>query len=136
MITVANPVGRLVALRFASPLDAAEIDAFARAVHDLNARLDRVVVVADFSALLVLDGELADRIEDEMRAANPRVERSALLLPSSAVSQLQTGRLIREAGHPMRRGFRAVEPLLAWIAPSLSPDEAIAARAFLVPLPG
>jgi hypothetical protein len=131
MVTIANRVGRLLEITSAPPVTAAEIEAFARELRGRHAHIDRVVVVANLSAVDVLDAELAERIEAVMLEVNPRLERSATLLPSTAVGSLQTARLFREAGHTMRRGFHAIEPLLEWIAPSLGAEERAAARAFL-----
>ena len=45
-----------------------------------------------------MSGDLAGRIMESMRRENPRIERTAMLLPAqSAVTALQFERIIREA---------------------------------------
>ncbi len=130
MIDVEHLVGKLVGITYASPIVSADIEAFAPALRALIEPMRRLVFVVDFHDLVVMEGELAERTAQIMKSDNPKVLKSAFLLPAKAVGALQTERLIREANNPQRRGFRAVEPLLRWIAPDLDDTERDHARAF------
>lgn len=133
MIKVEHLLGRLVGITYASPIMTADIDAFEPALRALIEPLPRVVFVVDFYDLVVMEGELAERTTKIMKSDNPKVLKSAFLLPSSAVGSLQTGRLIREARNPLRRGFESIDELLAWLEPDLEGAEHGAAQAFFAP---
>ena len=90
----------------------------------------RVVFLVDLSDLHVLPDDTIERVTKMLRADNPRVLKSAFLLPASAVSALQMERSIREAQNPQRRAFRAVPDLLGFVEPSLDADELVVARSF------
>lgn len=130
MISVEHRLRKVIGITYASPITLAEVDTFARRVREVIAPLPRVVFIVDFTALHVLPEEESKRTTAIMRADNPKVERSAFLLPQSAVSSLQTERMIREAGNPMRRSFGSARKLLDWVSECLDAEELAAAQAF------
>ena len=133
MVEVANPAGRLVTFRVRSPLDDGNAD---RAAADLRRTIGavagRVVVCTDLTDARVLAPETSERFVAVMRADNPRLERSALLLGNnSATFVMQLERMVREADSPARRTFREASELVEWLRPSLTADEEAALAGFL-----
>jgi hypothetical protein len=127
-------VGRLIEVRLewlnvaseVSQVQAAMNQAFAQAGVD-------AVICADWRGLEVLSPEVGDALLELLRRGNGRLERSGVLLSASnAIFTLQVERLFREAANPSRRAFRQTEPMLAWLAEVLRPDELRRARQLLV----
>jgi hypothetical protein len=117
MYSLERRVGRLLEIRFRSPLDKGAVGAFATEVgvrtRDPGAR---VVSCVDMRSLRPLPPDVSDAFVDVLRGANPRIERTACLLPeASATLRLQIERLHREAGNPARRTFRDAGDLRAWL---------------------
>jgi len=130
MINLDHSVDRLVEITFAARVTDYEIEEFASRMRRRLASIAEVIFLVDFSGLQVLGSEQAQRITAIMREDNDNVARSAFLLPRSAVSALQTERMIRSAGNPRRRAFLAVGELFAWLDPILNPRELARAHAF------
>jgi hypothetical protein len=87
------------------------------------------IICADCRGIEVLSPAVSDALLETFKRDNPRLLRSALLLsPANAVFNLQVERLLREAGNPARRAFRAAEPLLSWLSEVLVPEELLRAR--------
>jgi hypothetical protein len=76
--------------------------------------------------------DVAEKFCALLVAANPRVERSAILLDAEqAVAALQIERTVKQAGTSSRRAFRVVAELEAWLGEVLDADEKKRLHAFL-----
>ncbi len=135
MHEVGNPAGRLVTYRVVPPVDEDRAEAASRAVRGAVAAVPGpVVICSDVTEARTLSGPSAQQFIALMKADNPKVERSALLLdPSSATFALQLERMVREAKSPARRTFREARALYDWLQPVLTPPETEALEAFLRP---
>ena len=133
MIGVSHRSGPLVVIRVRSPVTMDELDAFAINTRKVVASIrGPVVFCSDLRGAQLMSDALVEKIMASMRRENPRVERSALLLPTkSAVLALQFERIIREVGNPRRRSFRDVSAAIDWLSEVLSPDEQKSLRAFV-----
>ncbi len=130
---VHNPAGRLVTFRVVSPVDDGNA---ARAATDLRAIVQRitgrVVICTDLTDARVFAPGTTESFIRTMKADNPKLERSAILLgANSPTFILQLERMVREAASPARRTFRDLGELTAWLEPVLAPDELAALREFL-----
>src|SRR5438270_5557848 len=133
MVEVANPVGRLITFRVRSPVEDGNAERAAielrRAVQAIEGQ---VVICTDLTDARTFAPATVERFVQVMKADNPRLERSAVLLAdNSAVFALQIERVVREANSPARRTFREAGPLIEWLRPSLTPAEEAALVAFL-----
>ncbi len=133
MVVVENPVGRLVTLRLAPPVDDSDTT---RAVTDVRATLlaigRPVVGCVDVSECGTFSPEATEKFVAVMKSGNQDVERSAVLLSeASATFMLQMERILRAAASPARRTFRDRRSLREWLRPLLSPDERAALERFL-----
>jgi hypothetical protein len=132
MIEVANPAGRLITYRVRVPVDDGNAaNAAAQLASAVKAIAGRVVVCTDLTDARTFAPETAERWVKVMRADNPRLERSAILLGDSATVSLQLERMVREAQHPDRRIFHDAGALAAWLAPVLDDAERAALERFL-----
>jgi hypothetical protein len=126
VFSVENQRGRLIETRVQSLTNVAEVDAFgARFRQVLIALPPRpVVICGDFRSVRVFAPDVAERFSAMLVAANPRVERSAILLDAGqAMAGLQLERTVKQAGHNARRTFRATPELIAWLSEVLDADE-------------
>ena len=130
---VANPAGRLVTFRVVSPVDDANA---ANAAADLRKHVGavegRVVICTDLRDARVFSPGTTDIFVAQMKAGNPKLERSAILIgESSPTFILQLERMVREAASPDRKTFRKASELEAWLEPMLTPAEQSALHEFL-----
>ena len=130
---VANPVGRLVTFRVFPPIDDRQSAAAAAKLRDSIAAIaDRVIICTDVTEAHVFSQETTDLFVKQMKAGNPKIERSAILLgDGSPTFALQLERMVREAASPDRRTFRNPRELEAWLEPVLTPAEQLALHSFL-----
>ena len=133
MHEVRNPAGRLVTFRVVPPISD---ENGANASIDLRsavvARPGTVVVISDLSAARTFSPQTTNRFIELMKSDNPRIEKSALLLPpGEATLALQVARMVTEAAHPARRTFTVASELRAWVDPVLTDEERLALAAFL-----
>jgi hypothetical protein len=131
---VAHPIGRLVTLRLASPIDEAECErAVAEIARTLMGVSGKARICSDLTGARTFPPEVAERFVRLMKADNVKIERSGFLVSDAAGATfgLQMERMIREAANPSRRTFREVGALKAWIAELLDPAERDALGAFL-----
>ncbi|HZS37384.1 MAG TPA: hypothetical protein VFF06_11195 [Polyangia bacterium] len=132
MITVEQRVGRLVEVRFVSPLTDEEIAAFGQRRGNVVRSVGDRVVCLDSTRLRVLPPEHSERMLAVLRQPSPGHNRSAFLLaPGRAVIALQFERLIREAKRTTSRTFSDRAPLEAWLGEVLDLSEQIRLRQFL-----
>lgn len=119
-----NVVGRLVEVRFASPLTLDEVRQFVGEHHAIIKKLTRKYVgVVDLLQADVFPVPVAETLIQLLSGVAPQVERTALLIRDSAVFALQVERVIRNSNHPDRRVFREPEALQAWLGEVLDIQE-------------
>jgi hypothetical protein len=133
MITVGSEVGRLVEIRAAAPLTPEDVLTLMREVQRwLDTIGQRSLNIVDLRQMGLADPLLIDRVVAFMRAENPRVERSAFLMAESGAMQaMQLERMLKQAGAPSRRLFKAAADAEAWLGELLTPAEKARLRAFL-----
>ena len=134
--TVALVQGRLLEIRAdAGYRNAHDAEQVTRAIQRESAKVPlnvRSVIVVDWRRCPVMNDEASARLTEHMRGNNPRVERSAALASQkSSIAVLQFLRMVRESAHPDRRLFFEPEPLIAWLAEVLTPEELKRLREFL-----
>ncbi|MEW5847721.1 MAG: hypothetical protein AB2A00_02865 [Myxococcota bacterium] len=134
MLRFENHVGRLLELRADSPLT---VEQMHQGVKDITAILSMhtrpMVCCADFRKLGIMSKEVTEIIVATMRSDNPKIERSAYLIPSaSATAGLQWERLVREGLNPVRRLYRDDDyaGLLAYLDEALDAAERTRMRSF------
>ena len=119
-----NAVGRLVEVRFASPLALEEVRQFTGELQGIIKRLARKYVgVVDLLQADVFPVPVAETLIQLLSGVAPQVERTAFLIRESAVFALQVERVIRNSNHPDRRVFRDPESLQAWLGEVLDVQE-------------
>ncbi|MDB4968313.1 MAG: hypothetical protein JWN44_4002 [Myxococcales bacterium] len=133
MIEVSNPSGRLITFRVLSPVEDGNAEAAATQLRGAIGRLNgQIIVCTDLTDARTFAPATTERFVQTMKADNPRLERSAILLgPESPTLLLQLERMVRESNHPARRTFRDPAELAEWLRPVLSADEQRALEAFL-----
>ncbi len=133
MHDVAIRVGRLLEVRFGSPFDLSEVEAFSAGASRLaHEQQERLVSCVDMRSLRTLPPPVADAFVALLRDSNPRIERTACLLPEeSATLRLQIERLHRGANNPARRAFEERATLERWLGEVLRPRERERLAAFL-----
>ena len=119
-----NTVGRLVEVRFASPLALEEVRQFTGELQGIIKRLARKYVgVVDLLQADVFPVPVAETLIQLLSGVAPQVERTAFLIRDSAVFALQVERVIRNSNHPDRRAFREPEALREWLGEVLDVQE-------------
>jgi hypothetical protein len=92
-----------------------------------------IIGCADYRLLRGIDGEVADGLVELIRQANPKVRRSALLMPIDAsTSRLQLDQVLRQ-GHAERRICADVAEAKAWLSSHLDAAERARLGEFLAP---
>lgn len=132
MHEVKNPGGRLLTFRFDPAASDAEGERAVQALRGfvLGSR-GPVLAITDLRLVRALSPANAERLVALMRADNPRVERSAVLLDAgSATLVLQVKRMLNEAAG-VRRAFTDATELGAWLVTAMSAEERTALEAFL-----
>lgn len=119
-----NVVGRLVEVRFASPLTLEEVQQFVGEHHAIIKRLARKYVgVVDLLQADVFPVPVAETLIRLLSGVAPQLERTAFLIRDSALFALQVERVIRSSNHPDRRAFREPEALQDWLGEVLDVQE-------------
>jgi len=119
-----NLVGRLVEVRFASPLELDEVKQFIAEHHAIVKRLARKYIgVVDLLQADVFPVPVAETLIQLLSGMAPQVERTAFLIRDSALFALQVERVIRNSNNPNRRVFREPEALKEWLGEVLDPLE-------------
>jgi hypothetical protein len=132
-VTAARIQGRLIELRTSPQVAIADVDDLIQRLGSLFAEVEgRVVTCVDLRASPVLLPAVSDRMLELLRRGNPRIERSAFLLPpDKATLALQVERMLRESNNPNRRAFRDQTELRNFLEPVLDPAERDRLAAFL-----
>jgi hypothetical protein len=132
MMRAENRVGRLCEATFLPPFSMAETEAFAAETRRLVAAGARpVVFVCEMRRVQIFPPGISDVLTALMQSDNPRVARNALLIGESSTFGLQIERMLRDAGSPSRRTFRAPAALLKWLGEVLTPSEVERAATFV-----
>jgi hypothetical protein len=133
MLSVDNRRGRLIEVVAKSPLTMEDIErSNGRMVEILMALKQPGVVCGDYSGARVIPAQQIKRLSEVFARHAPRIERSGLLIaPDSDVALIQMERVINLAGNPMRRAFRDVLDIVAWLSEILDPGERVRLRMFL-----
>jgi hypothetical protein len=126
-------VGRLLEVRLIPGLKrVADVDELIAAMHYWMQSAHDVVLVADWRAQRLMSPETAERVKEMLTANNPKIQRSAMLVTdSSAMTNLQLLRLVREAENPNRQYFDNVADLKAWVGEVLTEVEQVRLNVFL-----
>jgi hypothetical protein len=102
---------------------------------EVSARGDREPNVVHYRNLRVMSDTLTEAVAQDLKRANPKVLRSALLFPSGATTvRLQMDRLLMEAGNPGRRICSDAAEAKAWLGLRLDGAERAALDQFLATL--
>ena len=98
MFRIENVVGKLVEIHVTDLRSMEEMNQFSsQVIETVKAVPGRVVAVVDLRLPRVFAPDVAEALEEMLRRANPKIERSAILLaPSHAILTMQLERLIRE----------------------------------------
>jgi hypothetical protein len=124
MFSIEDKVGRLLEIRLVAPVTLEDIEqGMARLGRIFETRRDKLVGVGDFSHATVFPPEVADKLLEALRADNPRIERSGILVSSSALFGLQLERLIAYAKNINRRSFHDPFELKAFLGSLLTHEE-------------
>jgi len=84
----------------------------------------KVVATADLRSARLFVPDISDALLGLLRADNPLVERSALIIaPESATFGLQVERMAREAGNPTRKVVRSAPEASAYLGSALTPAQ-------------
>jgi len=129
-------VGKLLEIRVADGYRSVEdIDTMIHMIRLNMMKLgpsDKMTIVADWTAVHVMQPETAARAREMLATVNPKVARSSILTgPEHPTTNLQVVRLIREAQNADRKHFTDAKQLESWLSPVLSAPEAVRLRAFL-----
>lgn len=135
---VRHIAGKLLGIRTGEPRTLAEwlslAGSFRRVADEVPGP---IVVCADLRRLQWMSEEVASALLVGCVQLNPRILRSALMLPGNVPTlRLQLERLLRQAGNPARRLCLDSAEVKAWLTSSLSAAEQRGLAEFLaVPVP-
>jgi hypothetical protein len=126
-------VGRLIGMRVGEISSFDDLDTLTRRLLSLvELQTTHMVACCDYRGLRVLDDKSAASAVRGMKKVNPKLERSAVLLPSaSSTLRLQMERLFRDAGNPARRICNDAAEAKAWLGSYLDAGERAALDRFL-----
>ena len=135
MYSVEQRQGRLVETRLDVLATVEEVRQFGARFGAVVAALPhkQVVICGDYRGVRVFAPDVAERFTAMLSTANPRVERSAILLAADhATAILQIERTVKQAANPGRRTFRVAAELEAWLGEVLDADEKKRLHQFLL----
>lgn len=134
-LTVANSVGRFIEVRVVPPVTMDEATRFmGEIVRIISAHPGKIVACTDLrTGSRTIDPDSIDFIAGIIRSENPRLERNALIVSSTAPTfLLQMERMVKASGAgAARRVFRARGEAEAWLAEVLTDVEKRRLAAFL-----
>ncbi len=128
-----DSIGKLVLIHVTTLTSVEEVASFqSEVMHFVDDAPGKAVVVVDLRTPRVFAPEVATALEDMLKRANPRIQRSAVILAKEhAVFSLQLERLIREARNPARRTFRSSAEAAEWLRECLNARESDSLEDFL-----
>jgi hypothetical protein len=126
-------VGRLIGMRVGEITSFDDLDTLTRRLLSLaELQTTQVVACCDYRGLRVLDDKSAGSALRGMKMVNPKLQRSAVLLPcASATLRLQMERIFRDAGNHARRICTDAAEVKAWLGSCLDAGERAALDRFL-----
>ena len=135
MYTIERHAGRLVEVRQIAmvPMGLEEILAMRDTLLAVvRAATESVVTCYDLRQAALFAPPVAEEVADMMRQINPKLDRSAIVVPTDrATFALQMERLVRAGGVASRRTFRSAKRAADWLAEVLSDEEKARLRVFL-----
>ena len=125
MFSVNVKVGRLLEIRLVAPVTIGDIEQGGSRLAELLRQYhpNKLVGVGDFSQATVFPQEVATKVLEVLKADNPRIERSGILVSQSAIFSLQIERLLAHAENINRRSFRDPYDLKAFLGNLLTHEE-------------
>jgi hypothetical protein len=125
MFRVENKIGRLLEVHVTNLANMEEMGQFRMSIlQGVSGTAGKTVAVVDLRQPRIFAPEVATALEQMLEKANPKIERSAVLLAREhAVFSLQLERIVREAANPSRRTFRDSDQLQTWLKDLLTPAE-------------
>ncbi len=128
-------VGRLVEVKLASPLNAAEVQQFMGELTAILARLPgKYVGLVDLREAHVFPTAVSESLIQLLSAAAARVERTAFLINDSAIFGMQVERILRSSNSENRRAFRNVDEAVKWLSDILTSEERVRLKTFMLEL--
>jgi hypothetical protein len=132
LFTWNHQTGRLVEIRLRPPVSDEEVDQILKAQKEgAGTMAEGFVAVVDLRQAHVFPGHVADHFIALLRRTEAGLERSAMLVSTSAVFSMQVERGLHEAGNEHRRAFRSSEEMQEWLGEVLTVPEKIRLRQFL-----
>ena len=135
MYTIERHAGRLVEVRLIFPVPASLEEILAMRdtlLGMIRAATEPVVTCYDLRQASLFAPPIAEEVAEMMRQINPKLDRSAIVLPTDrATFTLQMERLVRAGGVASRRTFRSAKRAADWLAEVLSDEEKARLRVFL-----
>jgi len=132
MFSVDVKVGRLLEVRLVAPVTVVDIDVTRERLGLFFRTFPaKLVACGDFSRADVFPQDVASRVLEVFKQDNPKIERSGILVSSSAIFSLQLERLVTQANNPVRRCFRDPFEVKAFIGSLLTHDEHARLATFL-----
>ena len=133
MFRIEQSVGKLLEIQVANLASLEEMNQFRTQVMEAVVHAPgKAVAVVDLRQPRIFAPEVASALEEMLKRANPKIDRSAVLLARDhAVFSLQLERIIRDAGNPSRRTFRDADQLKAWLKDALTVPEQVRLDRFL-----
>lgn len=132
MLSIDVKVGRLLEIRLSAPTSEEELEqGMARLGQLFRTRRDKLVGVGDFSRATVFPPDVARKLLEALKFDNPRIERSGILVSSSAMFGLQLERLLAHAENINRRAFHDAFELKAFLGSLLTHEEHMRLAQFL-----
>ena len=132
MLSIDVKVGRLLEIRLSAPTSLEELQQGMASLGQLfRMRRDKLVGVGDFSHATVFSPDVASKLLEALKFDNPRIERSGILVSSSAIFGLQLERLIVHAENINRRAFHDPFELKAFLGSLLTHQEHMRMAQFL-----
>jgi len=86
------------------------------------------VYAVDCRPVNMFSPDVAEALIGLMKADNPKIRRTAILIQPNALFSLQIERMLREADNPARRTFADSEHLFAWLGEVISEAECDSVR--------
>jgi len=124
MLSIDVKVGRLLEIRLVAPVTLEELEAgMARLGQLFRVRRDKLVGVGDFSHATIFPLDVANKLLEAFKFDNPRIERSGILVSSSAIFGMQLERLLAHAENINRRTFHDPFEVKNFLGGLLTHDE-------------
>jgi len=119
MTAIQRHVGRLIEIDFPAEVDMPFTSSFAAdavaIVTDIAKAGQRAVSVADMSKTKVMPADAIRPLADMLKADNPAIERTAIVIGSDPLVDLQIWRLLSDADSDARRSFTNPDDALRWL---------------------